>query len=139
MGVILITGLVLGLASIYLELKIVKSIPQLGWAVKKFAIVGVVFSLALSVVLGGIFGAAGIVVMIAGICSTATTAPIYKFRATLESKNTEVQRRIGIARQAKNDAIRTYTPVAKGVVFAAKVVTAPLWLPVKIGNKRAGR
>lgn len=139
MGVVLITGLVLGLASIYLELKIVKSVPALGWAVKRFGIVGVVFSLFLSVVLGGIFGAAGIVVMIAGICSTATTAPVYKFRATLESKNDEVQRRIAVVRQAKNDAIRTYTPVWKGAKVVGKVVTAPLWLPVKMGNKRQGR
>jgi hypothetical protein len=62
--------LILTFASVYIELTLLKHCPVLIHYVSKFKLVALVFSLALSAVLGHIFGAAGFTCFAAGLLST---------------------------------------------------------------------
>jgi len=86
---ILTMGLILGLASAFIEIKFVKSsakfayimehgykLPLLPWTVSA-QFINITFSMLLSVVLGMFFGATGLVALFAGIVSTCITQPYY--------------------------------------------------------------
>lgn len=128
-------AIMLAAASIYVELKLVKSVPGLKKLVERFGFVGLVMSLALSVILGGIFGAAGVTIMLAGMCSTMVTAPLYRLRGEYQKKNEKIHSKIVMAQQGYTDFKRTYRPVGKTLKWTAIGVTSPVWGPVWINNK----
>lgn len=101
MGALLGTGLVLALAVVGLELYLVHSFRpelfrpddyqpwsrwlwrlayQLGPWIEKKPAHGLIFSVGLSVAIGMIFPAAGVIVMMAGVVSTIATQPVYAAR-----------------------------------------------------------
>lgn len=65
-------------ASIAFEIYLVKRFKRLLAFLEKGGMRTLIFSLGLSYILGWIFGAAGMVVMIAGLVSTVIMQPIYK-------------------------------------------------------------
>jgi hypothetical protein len=132
---ILTMALLLAAASVYVELKLVKSVPGLKKLVERFGLVGLAMSLALSVFLGGIFGAAGVTIMIAGMCSTAVTAPIYRLRHQIEHKNAVMKARVQATQAFMKETKDTYRPVGKVVKWTAIGVTSPIWAPVIIRRK----
>ena len=67
------------LASVALELLVVRHVPPLWALVKRYRLVGVALSVALSWLLGHVFGAAGTIVLIGSVASSVLTQPIYDF------------------------------------------------------------
>jgi hypothetical protein len=139
MGMLVTMAILLACASVYVELKLVKSVPGLKKLTEKYGLVGLAMSLALSAALGAVFGAAGLVVMIAGLVSTAVTNPIYRLREALHSKNAHVQAKVATAKQAVADAKQTYRPVGKALKWTAIAATSPVWAPVVINKKMQAR
>lgn len=135
MGMLLTMAVLLAIGSAFLEFKLVKSIPLLEKLNRKSLFFGLAFSILLSAGLGVVFGAAGVVVMLGGILSSALTEPVWAFRRTMASKKAETQRRIAMARQAKTDFVRTYRPIGIGLKYLAMGLLAPIWLPVMINRK----
>ena len=107
-------ALILACASIWVEVKMVNGIPTVkrlnrdGLHLKKGeskipllpikspvnvnidgSVVGIAMSLILSVVLGSFFGAAGLVVMVAGLLSTAVTEPYWEVKRWFENRKKE--------------------------------------------------
>jgi hypothetical protein len=62
---------VLAMASMYIEYKLIMGFPRIGHFIGSRPYISLGFSLGLSVLLGMFFGAAGLIVMVAGIASTA--------------------------------------------------------------------
>jgi hypothetical protein len=135
MGMLLTMALILAACSAFLEFKLLKSIPLLGRLNKKSMFFGLALSIALSAGLGAVFGAAGLVVMMAGVISTAMTEPVHAFRRGMESKKAETQARIAKARAAKAEFVQTYRPIGIGLKYLAMGLLAPIWLPVIINRK----
>jgi hypothetical protein len=135
MGMLLSMALILAVCSAFLEFKLLKSVPLLGRLNKKSMFFGLALSVALSAGLGAVFGAAGVVVMIAGVLSTAMTEPVHGFRRAMESKKAETQAKIAKARQAKEDFVRTYRPIGIGLKYLAFAILAPIWVPVMINRR----
>lgn len=73
--VILLTG-----AAMYVELRLIRAVPLLERLVTVNPLVSLLWSVVLSLVLGSIFGAAGVIVMAAGVLSTALLQPYYSMR-----------------------------------------------------------
>lgn len=71
---LLLTG-----AAVYIEYYIVTHLKVLQKVMhgRRTAILALCFSMTLSVLLGGVFGAAGMTVMLAGLLSTAVMQPVY--------------------------------------------------------------
>jgi hypothetical protein len=69
------------LASVLLELMLVRSLPVLRNMVRRYRLVGVILSVGLSWCLGHLFAAAGTVVLIGSIASTVITQPVYEVMA----------------------------------------------------------
>lgn len=136
---LLTMAILLAIGSAFLEFKLVKSVPLLEKLNRKSLFFGLAFSIALSAVLGGIFGAAGVVVMLGGILSSAMTEPIWAFRRTMASKKAETQRRIAQVRQAKAEFVQTYRPLGIGLKYLAFGLLAPIWVPVLINRKLQAR
>ncbi len=73
-----LTIIILGvLAACAFEALVMKKVPPLYNLCKKAPIVGVAASIIISMGIGHIFGAAGMVVMVMGLISTVVTAPFY--------------------------------------------------------------
>lgn len=113
MGMLLMMAIILAGASIWVEVKLVngiptikklnrngvhlnnkdKPLPVIGGALPSVNIdgsaVGIVMSIVLSIVLGTVFGAAGLVVMVAGLLSTAVTEPFWGVKRAQEKRAAE--------------------------------------------------
>lgn len=61
-----------------------KLVHQLGPWIEKNPVNGLLFSLGLSVMVGVVFPAAGVAVMLAGIASTLLTQPVYAAKRKIE-------------------------------------------------------
>ena len=118
--------LVLAGCSVWLELKILQKVPGLKKAVGRFALIGIFCSLALSYFLGVMFGASGIIIMMAGLLSTAIAEPVRRsFKQTQE-----MQAKIETAKYWKTNTEETYKYVLIALKWIGIVLMAPLWLPV---------
>lgn len=124
-GVLLTTALVLAAVSVLIELKIFYSTPWLKKLVGLSVIVGIAMSLALSWVLGLLFGASGLIVLLAGTISTAITEPIHAWKRKQSKRKDKVHSSI-------KEFADTWRPVGKLIKYAFLLVTSPLWVPVKI-------
>lgn len=71
-------GLGLAIATVAVELGILYRYDRLLLLFKKHTGVAIVFSVALSLVLGGLFSAGGVVVFFAAVTSTVVTSLVYK-------------------------------------------------------------
>ena len=69
----------LWLISVVIELAIVNKVPLLYHLLERYTLVAIAFSFGLSVVVGTVFGAHGMIVMTAGMGSTITTMALYKY------------------------------------------------------------
>lgn len=74
---LLTTAVLLGLISATLEIYLVRKSRAVNWLLRRAGWVPIVFSMTLSVVLGTVFGAAGVIVMFAGVLSTVIVQPYY--------------------------------------------------------------
>lgn len=78
--VILIAG-----AALYFELRLVRSVPELRRIFERNPLISLAGSLVISLALGTVFGAAGVVVFVAGILSTMFAQPIWASRRWWEA------------------------------------------------------
>lgn len=69
--------LILAIIAMIIEIKIVRAVPVLGRFLSRHSGASLAFSLILSVVLGGLFGAAGLIVFVAALISTIGVQPYY--------------------------------------------------------------
>lgn len=129
-GVLLTTALVLAIAAAFIEFRLFYTVPILKKLVEKSAAIGIGMSLLLSLLIGTMFGAAGLVVMVAGMLSTAFTEPVHAMNRKMQ-KNAQNSAKVA-GRMTINDFRDTYRPVAKVIKFGFIVMTLPIWLPVKI-------
>jgi len=100
---ILITALILGICSAILELILIHKLPWLHKLCKKVPLVGLVFSFILSMFVGSVFGAVGIIVMIAGVISTVLTAPYYWIGGKWDTYKMKKQLRAEGKQEAMNE------------------------------------
>ncbi len=85
-------GIILGLCSAFVELYLFCKFNLIRKWVERYPLAGIGFSLALSVLLGHAFGAAGVTVMLAGVSSTVLTMTYYGvIRAMHRPKRTLVK------------------------------------------------
>lgn len=127
MGVILTTAIVFGIIAAILELRLALKIPIIRKLVERFSVVGIGFSIGLSLLLGMLFGAAGMIVMFAAILATTLTQPVYVFLNKTKKQTSKTKQQV-------EDFKATWRPVGKLIKYAFLLVTAPLWVPVKIRN-----
>lgn len=128
MGIILTTALVLALASAFIEFKLFYSVPFLRKLVEKSTAIGIAMSVFLSFVIGTLFGAAGLIVMVAALVSTMMTEPVHSVmrRAKRRPQQTEQTRSVIDEYRA------TWGWVFSLIRVSFKVVTFPIWFPVKV-------
>lgn len=69
--------LTLAIIAIIFEVKLVRTVPVLGRILSRSRGASLMFSLILSVLLGGFFGAAGLIVFVAAMLSTIAVQPYY--------------------------------------------------------------
>ena len=74
---LLISALILGVASAMVELLLYFQVQPLRSLIEKYEICGLILSMLLSMLIGHAFGAVGVTVLIAGVVSTVMTQPIY--------------------------------------------------------------
>lgn len=66
--------------AVYVEARILRSLPWLRRFLASHPLFALAFSLLLSLVLGSLFGAAGTMVFAAGVVSTVIMQPVYRVR-----------------------------------------------------------
>lgn len=73
------------IASVLLELLVVRHLPLLANVARRYRLVSVVLSVSLSWLLGHLFAATGTIVMVSAVVSSAVAQPLYDLWARLSS------------------------------------------------------
>jgi hypothetical protein len=135
--------ILLTIAAVYFELQIVKHLKPLGWAIQKWALIGLIFSMWLSVKLGVWFGAASSAIMMAGLVSTIVTTQVYAFKARIANGNRKwINRKVKVqntywkVKTTKAEFKQTYRPVGKAAALPFKITYKLAMIPV---NRKHGR
>jgi uncharacterized membrane protein len=135
-------AMTLAVMSTIVEMMFAANFPAWRQAAHKYKAVNMIISLALSFIIGTMFGAGGLIAMTAGMISTVMSVPGYAFlHWNFDSKRAN---KIGKPRttHAKEAVIVNYNKtkevandLGKLAYGTAKVVTAPIWVPRKVINK----
>lgn len=125
MGMLLSMCLILTVASVLLEMFLIKKVRPLRWMNHKSALIGVIMSMALSWALGMIFGIAGLVAGTAGILSTVISEPIHAVKRARVRGRGKIDAWV-------NEFMDTYRPLFKVVKICFILIFLPLWAPVLI-------
>lgn len=118
---------ILASAGCYVEYKAIKTFPSLARLLARYRLASLGFSLVLSVMLGAAFGAAGLIVFAAGLCSTVMIQPVYAMMnsgawSRLEQKMSAVRADITSHRSALRHRANQLWHV---MVFTYKIVSLP--------------
>lgn len=116
---LLTTAILLAISSIIFEIGIAHRIPAYRKLASKNMVVNLTTSIGLSYILGMLFGASGLIAMLAGMLSTVGTIPYYKIMAGYDSfveKNPEA---IPKAKQRARDTVQTLSVLL--AIFTAPV------------------
>lgn len=124
-GVVLTTAIILAIVLIALELRVVYSSDMLKKLVKRGPLYGIAFSLILAFVIGAIFGAGGLVVMVAGLIAMTATETVHSFNRSTAGIKSKAQKNIA-------EFKATYRPIGILIKWILLVLTSPIWLPIKI-------
>lgn len=124
---------VLAAVSVWIEIKLLRRIKVLRSVNQKSPLAGLGMSLGISALLGAVFGAAGVIVLIAGLLSTAAAEPFRRFSGARKS-----------ALDAKVESLRTwlvatrdtYRPVGIFFKYFFLILFMPIWLPVHRRRKK---
>lgn len=128
MGMLLTMALLLAVISAWLEFKLLKTVPGLRWLNRKSAFIGLAISIGISWMLGFIFGAAGLVVLLAGILSTFLTEPVHAFHRSASARKSQVVK-------GWSDFKATWRPIWLIAKYSMIILLLPIWLPIVIRNK----
>lgn len=126
----------LTIVAVYFELKLVRACRPLGWAIQKWALFGLVFSMWLSIQLGLFFHAASSAMMAAGMASTMAANMVYGWRAKMQVHSSAFHRRVTKVKVAKAEFKTTYRPVGRLAMAPVKILYKTTKIPV---NKKYGR
>lgn len=129
---LLMMALLLGVVAAFVELRTSFSIPFIRNLIQKFTILGVVFSIALSVFIGAIFGAAGLVVMLGAMIATTITQPVYIVASKVKKTGKDVSETV-------NEVKTLFQPFASFFKFAFKVMFLPFIIVYKVLKWNADR
>jgi hypothetical protein len=113
--------ILLALSSAFLEVKLAKALPiwhKMSVKSQAFNLLG---SIALSYVLGMLFGASGLIALMAGIVSTVITVPYYSGLRYIEDNETKVTENVQIVKDA-----------GRGIWFFVKFIGFPFRVVRKI-------
>lgn len=127
----LTTVIVFAVIAVVFELSIVSRVAALRQTMSRHPLAGVAFSIGLSLLLGALFGAAGVMLLMAGVISTVITGIIYALWGKVGNKTSQ-------AAQWWADTKAAYRPLLKFIKYTAIVLTSPLWIPVVIHRKING-
>lgn len=114
-------------AGVWVEMKLVKEVPFAGQFLERYRLLSLGFSLALSIGLGSLFGAAGLIVFAAGILSTVAIQPWYAMRA-----NGTIARMQRYINSRREEVMTRLNQLAKLAIFIGKMIVLPIVLFFKI-------
>lgn len=136
--------IVMAACGVWLEMRVVNSCSPLGNLLERTKVGSAVFSLGLSVLLGMLFGAAGLIVFVSGILSTVAIQPWYAMRRNgtlaqlravkMRFKQTLTDRKDLYARRA-NQGITAVKAVGTVVIFPFVVMGKILDFVDKVTSK----
>lgn len=122
--------IVMAVIGVWFEMRMVNSCSPLGDLLERTKVGAAIFSLLVSVGLGMLFGAEGLIVFVSGMLSTAMIQPWYRMRAngTLDKMR---QQKADLRSQfdARKDVyVRRTRQVVTGVTFVVKIITFPFYV-----------
>lgn len=129
---LLTMAILLGLVAAFIELRTSFSIPFVRTAIERFSVLGVAFSIALSVLIGSIFGAAGLVVMLGALIATTITQPVYIVYGKVKRTGVDVNARV-------NEVKELFKPFLSFFKFGLYVMFLPFILTYKLMKWNANR
>jgi len=118
-------AILLGLVAAFIELRTAFSVPFIRTLIEKFTIIGVVFSIALSVFIGAIFGAAGLVVMLGAMIATTITQPVYMVASKVKKTGHDVAHTVEEVRSV-------FRPFWNLFKLGAKIIALPFIIVFKV-------
>lgn len=118
-------AILLGLVAAFVELRTSFSVPFIRRAIEKASVLGIAFSVILSIILGTLFGAAGVVVLLGALIATSITQPVYMVMSRVKRSGQDFHHNVQEARD-------TFRPVWKALKFTILLLTSPIWVPIRI-------
>lgn len=122
---LLTMSILLGLVAAFIELRTSFSIPFIRKAIEKFSVLGIVFSIALSIFIGAIFGAAGLVVMLGALVATTITQPVYMVAGKVKKTGHDVAHTV----EEVKSVVRPFANLFK---LAFKIMALPFIIVFKV-------
>jgi hypothetical protein len=121
-------------AAIYVEVRLINALPWLGRLLTRHRDLALFFSIGLSVLLGGLFGAAGVLVFAGGILSSVLVQPYYAARRNgqLDRLRKAYDGRRSETRAALDKHRETISHRVQQGVALVRLVAAILVLPFKL-------
>jgi hypothetical protein len=121
------TIIVLTLVAVGFEIVLVGKIKPLLNLLERYKLAALVFSLILSVMLGALFGAAGLIVFVAGLCSTFLVQPYYRLkkRGTIDLMRSRIDETKANLNRNKDVYVRRMHQLVRGVRLIVKILIAP--------------
>jgi len=113
-----VSWLMLGLFTAFIELRLALVSRFLRELFAKSAVLGIAFSIALSLGIGALFGAAGVTVMIIAVVCMTITQPVYMILSKLSKAGKEVS---DVVQDIKN----AFAPFATLFRVAFKLIALP--------------
>lgn len=89
----------------------------------------------LSWTIGLLFGASGLIVMIAAIVSTPITEMFHSMRRKKDGAKSKVNTKIEEVKSTARELWDTWSWVVTVLKYAVLIVTSPLWIPMVIRRK----
>lgn len=129
---LLIMAILLGVVAAFIELRTSFSIPLVRRAIEKFSVLGIIFSITLSIFIGAIFGAAGLVVMLGALIATTLTQPVYMVASHVKKTGKDVAK-------TANEVKQLFMPFFNFFKFALYVMFLPFILVYKVLKWNANR
>lgn len=132
--------IVMAACGVWIEMRIVNSCSPLGDLLERTKVGSALFSLGLSVLLGMLFGAAGLIVFVSGILSTVIIQPWYAMRANgslakVRAKKAQVRQNMADTKDAINAKKDVYARRANQVADVARVIGMVIALPFIVFGK----
>lgn len=125
-------AILLGITAAFLELRTSLSIPFVRTLIEKSAAIGVGFSVILSLIIGSLFGAAGLVVMMGAMIAVVITQPVYLVMGKVKKTGVDVK-------QTASEVKSLFDPFIGFIKFALFVAFLPFIVVYKILQWNANR
>lgn len=129
---LLIMSILLGIVAAVVELRTALGIRFIRTLIEKSAVIGVGFSVLLSLLIGSIFGAAGLVVMLGALIAVTITQPVYAVMGKVKKTGIDVK-------QTAHEVKSMFDPFIGFIKFALFVMFLPFIVIFKVMRWNANR